>query len=64
MEASVEVDGLGIQTLMLHVHHNLTMTEKHEYKSLKMKMLPNRRTVPRPWYGEWVEGESSRSQAA
>ena len=53
-----------MQTLTLHMHHDLTMTEKREYKNLETKMLPDRRTVPRPWYNEWVEGESSSSQAA
>ena len=59
-DAPVEVDGLGIQTLTLRVHHDLTTMEKRKRKNLKTKMLPDGRTVLKRWYDEWAEGENLR----
>ncbi|KAI1796038.1 hypothetical protein LXA43DRAFT_1079656 [Ganoderma leucocontextum] len=56
----VEVDGLGIQTLTLRVHHDLTVMEKRKRKNVRTKTLPDGSTVLKRWYDEWAEGESLR----
>nr|VWP00877.1 Chitinase [Ganoderma boninense] len=59
-DAPVEVDGLGIQTLTLRVHHDLTTMEKRKRKNVRTKTLPDGTTVLKRWYDEWAEGESLR----
>ena len=58
--APVEVDGLGIQTLALRVHHDLTTMEKRKRKNVRTKTLADGSTVLKRWYDEWAEGESLR----
>ncbi|KAI0722278.1 hypothetical protein C8T65DRAFT_704801 [Cerioporus squamosus] len=55
----VEVDGLGIPTVTLRVHHDLTEMEKRKRKS-KKKVAPNGTVIRQAWYDEWEETESSR----
>ena len=59
-DAPVEVDGLGIQTLTLRVHHDLTTMEKRKRKNVRTKTLADGSTVLKRWYDEWAEGESLR----
>ncbi|PIL37479.1 hypothetical protein GSI_01173 [Ganoderma sinense ZZ0214-1] len=59
-DAVGEIDGLGIQTLTLRVHHDLTTMEKRKRKNVRTKTLPDGSTVLKRWYDEWAEGENLR----
>ncbi|TBU22294.1 hypothetical protein BD311DRAFT_154038 [Dichomitus squalens] len=56
----VEVDGLGIATLTLRVHHDLTTMEKRKRKNARTKIAPDGSVVPKRWYEEWAEVEHLR----
>ncbi|KAI0758057.1 hypothetical protein C8Q74DRAFT_1373105 [Fomes fomentarius] len=57
-EEQVEVDGLGIPTVPLRVHHELTAMERDRKGKRKPKKGGNNRRVI--WYEDWAQTESSR----
>ena len=59
-EPPVELDGLGIATLTLRVHHDLTAMEKRKRKHAKTKVAADGSVVPKRWYEEWAELEHLR----
>ena len=63
-DVPVEVDGLGIQTLTLRVHHDLTTMEKRKRKNVRTKTLADGSTVLKRWYDAWAEGESLRRKSS
>ncbi|RPD66786.1 hypothetical protein L226DRAFT_476665 [Lentinus tigrinus ALCF2SS1-7] len=59
----VEVDGLGIPTVTLRVHHDLTEMEKRKRKN-KKKVAADGTVIRQAWYDEWEDNESSRRLSA
>ncbi len=57
-EEQVEVDALGIPTVALRVHHELTAMERDRKGKRKPKKGGNNRRVI--WYEDWAQTESSR----
>ncbi|KAI9000675.1 hypothetical protein BD414DRAFT_472396 [Trametes punicea] len=57
----IELDGLGIPTVTLRVHHDLTAMERRKRKRTKVGHdgLVTRTT----WYEEWADGEELRRTA-
>ena len=56
----VEVDGLGIPTMGLRVHHELTPMERERKGKRKSKKGLGGRPARVLWYEEWAETENSR----
>ena len=60
----VERDALGIPTVSLKVHHDLTGMEKRKRKKGKGTVTDSNGVVRRmAWYDEWAEGEQLRRTA-
>ena len=63
LASCIEKDALGVKTLTLRVHHDLTTMEKRKKKP-KNRVGASGILLRQVWYEEWAESENFRRTAA